>query len=123
MNELLSMTQTDSDFFKVFGQRVARLRKAAGLTQSELGEALELDQTAIASYEVGRRRVPLSLLPQLALSLRVSIAELIDEPKPSGKRGPTPKLQRQIEQVSQLPKAKQKFVSEMLETVLQTTGA
>ena len=123
MNELLSMTQSDSDFFKTFGQRVARLRKSAGLTQSELGEALELDQTAIASYEVGRRRVPLSLLPHLALSLRVSIAELIDEPKPNGKRGPTPKLQRQIEQVSQLPKAKQKFVSEMLETVLQTTGA
>ncbi|EKO3627862.1 hypothetical protein M3926_001920 [Vibrio metschnikovii] len=35
------------------------------------------------------------------------------------KRGPMPKLQRQIEQVALLPKAKQKFVSEMLETVIQ----
>lgn len=30
-----------------------------------------------------------------------------------------PKLQSQIEQVALLPKAKQKFVSEMLETVIQ----
>ncbi|WP_199775610.1 hypothetical protein [Microbulbifer pacificus] len=37
----------------------------------------------------------------------------------AAKRGPAPKLQRQIEQVALLPKAKQKFVSEMLETVIQ----
>jgi transcriptional regulator with XRE-family HTH domain len=29
------------------------------------------------------------------------------------------KLQRQVEQISRLPKAKQRFVSELLETVLQ----
>lgn len=120
MNNKPLMTDTESMFFKVFGQRVAALRKARGLTQSDLGELLGFDQTAIASYEVGRRRIPLSLLGPLAQALRVSVAELIEEPEPSGKRGPTPKLQRQIEQVGQLPKAKQKFVSEMLETVLQT---
>ncbi|WP_234422185.1 hypothetical protein [Sedimenticola thiotaurini] len=38
-----------------------------------------------------------------------------------GKRGPTPTLQRQIEQISQLPRAKQKFVMEMLDTVIQQT--
>lgn len=40
----------------------------------------------------------------------------------SNKRGPTPKLQRQIQQVSHLPRAKQKFVSEMLDAVIQQTG-
>lgn len=122
MNLRLTVTDSETDFFKAFGQRLAHLRKAQGITQSELGELLQLDQTAIASYEVGRRRVPLSLLPLLARSLKVSIAELIEEEAPSAKPGPTPKLQRQIDQVSQLPKAKQKFVSEMLETVLQTAG-
>jgi hypothetical protein len=39
------------------------------------------------------------------------------------KRGPTPKLQRQLERLSRLPKAKQKFVSEMLDTVLQQAGS
>lgn len=36
----------------------------------------------------------------------------------AGKRGPTPKPQQQIERIAQLPKAKQRFVMEMLETVL-----
>ena len=35
------------------------------------------------------------------------------------KRGPAPKLLKQVEQISQLPKAKQKFVMEMLDTVIQ----
>ena len=35
------------------------------------------------------------------------------------KRGPKSKLQQQIEQVTQLPRTKQRFVSDMLDTVLQ----
>lgn len=112
------MTTSETAFFKAFGQRIADLRKKRGITQSDLAAALGLDQTAIASYEVGRRRVPLSLLPHLAKCLGVSAVELIEEVPPSGKPGPTPKLQRQIEQVSLLPKGKQKFVSDFLETLL-----
>ncbi|MBV1911952.1 MAG: hypothetical protein KUG78_21865 [Kangiellaceae bacterium] len=37
----------------------------------------------------------------------------------TAKRGPLPKLQQQMQQLSGLPKTKQKFVSEMLDTVLQ----
>lgn len=36
----------------------------------------------------------------------------------AAKRGPAPKLQRQLERVSQLPKSQQRFVEQMLETVL-----
>jgi hypothetical protein len=38
-------------------------------------------------------------------------------PKPA-KRGPAPKLQRQMERISQLPRAKQRFILEMIDTVL-----
>jgi hypothetical protein len=37
----------------------------------------------------------------------------------STKRGPTPKLQRQLEQLQDLPRSQQRFVSQMLDTVLQ----
>lgn len=47
----------------------------------------------------------------------------MEEAKEIVKRGPTPKLQRQLERLSRLPKAKQKFVSEMLDTVLQQAGS
>jgi hypothetical protein len=38
------------------------------------------------------------------------------------KRGPASKLQQQLEQIRQLPRAKQKFVIEMLETVIHQAG-
>ena len=71
---------------------------------------------------MGRLRIAVSVLPLLAQTLTVSIEEIVTGTEPvnsKGKRGPTPTLQRQMEQVSMLPRAKQKFVSEMLETVIQ----
>ena len=109
----------ETDFSQELGQRIATLRKQRGLTQTALGDALGLGQTVVASYEIGRRRVPASLLEPLAKALGVSVAELLEvEPDP-GKRGPVPKLQRQIELISRLPRTQQQFVSKFLDTVLQ----
>ena len=36
-----------------------------------------------------------------------------------GKRDPTPRLQPQMELIGQLPRAKQKFLMEMLDTAIQ----
>lgn len=124
MNYSALMTENDSEYFNAFGKRLAELRKDRGLTQTELGEQISVNQTAIGSYEIGRRRIPLSQIVPLASALGVSVAELVElQPATNGKPGPTPKLQRQIDQVSQLPRAKQKFVSDMLETVLKTAHA
>ncbi len=60
----------------------------------------------VASYEVGRRRMPLSLLPMLARALSVSIEELIGEAAPQaapGKRGPVSRDQQQLERIQALP--------------------
>lgn len=58
------------------------------------------------------------MLPQLAATLAVSIEELIGAAAPAGRRGPTPKLLQQIERIQRLPKAQQRFVMEMIDTVL-----
>ncbi len=73
-------------------------------------------------YEVGRRRVPLSLLPKLARALSVSIEELIGEEAPQaapGKRGPVSRAQQQLERIQALPRARQKFLNDLIETALQ----
>lgn len=116
----MPMTQDEKLFFKQLGARIAQLRKERGLTQTQLAELLGLTQQMVASYEVGRRRVPVSLLLAVADALTISIEELIGRPpaRTTAKRGPAPKLQQQIERIGQLPKAKQRFVMEMLETVL-----
>jgi transcriptional regulator with XRE-family HTH domain len=117
------MTQNEKSFFKALGSRVAQLRKEHGLTQTQLGERLGITQQMVASYEIGRRRIPASMLPQLAQIFVVGMDELIGQPSSNrAKRGPTPKLQQHIEAISQLPKPKQRFVLEMLETVLAQAG-
>ncbi len=78
----------------------------------------------MAHYEVGRLRVSVETETHLAQILDVNVEHLIEGEAPHNatKRGPVSLLQRQIEQVSQLPRSKQKFVSEMLSTVIQAGG-
>lgn len=113
------MTQDEKLFFRQLGARIAELRKTHGLTQTQLAETLDLTQQMIASYEVGRRRVPVSLLPAIAQALAVSVETLIGQKEAApAKRGPAPKLQQQMERIQRLPRAKQRFVMEMIDTVL-----
>jgi transcriptional regulator with XRE-family HTH domain len=113
------MTQDEKLFFKQLGARIAALRKDQTLTQVQLAQALGLTQQMIASYEVGRRRVPVSLLPQVAATLAVSLEELIgNKDVQPAKRGPAPKLQQQIERIQKLPRSQQRFVMQMLDTVI-----
>lgn len=105
-------------FFRLLGTRIAERRKAQDLTQAQLGELVGVTQQQIASFETGRRRMPISTLPLLAKALGTSIEELIGEPAKPGKRGPAPKLQQQLEQLSRLPKAQQKLVSQVIDSVL-----
>jgi len=120
--EFWGMRDTDVLFFERLGRRIRDLRKKSGLTQTQLGELVDLKQDMVASYETGRRRVPASLLPPLARVLGVSVEDLLGAPDGKGRPGPTPRLLRQIEQVARLPRSKQKFVSEFLDTLIQQGG-
>jgi hypothetical protein len=61
-------------------------------------------------------------LPLIAQALGVSVKALVAEaPKPK-KRGPAPKLQQQLERLQALPKAKQRLVIEVLDSLLAQSG-
>ncbi len=116
-----AMKTKDDSFFKRLGARIAQARKDQDMTQVQLAERLGIAQQTLAHYEVGRARIAADLLPVLAETLELSLDEmLIGEPaaRPAGKRGPASRLQQQIDAIGQLPKAKQKFVVEMIDTVL-----
>ncbi len=116
----LSMAISDDEraFFTRLGARIAELRRTQDITQVQLAETLGVSQQTINSYEVGRRRVPVSALPTLARTLGVSLEALIGEKAPPAKRGPVPQLQQKIERLTSLPKAQQKLVLQMLDGVL-----
>lgn len=116
----MAISKQERSFIVAFGERVAALRKERGLTQVQLAELLGTSQQAVTAYENGTRRVPITTLPLLAHTLGTSIEDLIGAPTPRGqtKRGPAPKIQQQLERVSQLPRARQRMVSEVLDSLL-----
>lgn len=118
----LKMTEDDKAFFEQLGQRIARLRKEQEITQVQLAEQLGISQQHMASFEKGIRKIPASMLPAISRILHIPLEDLfgISDSK-AIKRGPMPKLQRQVELISQLPKTKQRFVMDMLDTVIQQT--
>ncbi len=120
-NTTLAISPDERAFFVQLGLRIADLRKQHGITQIQLAETLDVSQQTINSYEVARRRVPVSALPTLATLFEVSVDELLgkEDKQTSNKRGPASKLQKQLERVSSLPRSKQKFVIEMIDTVIQ----
>jgi transcriptional regulator with XRE-family HTH domain len=120
--EIDPMTHEEKAFFKTLGARIAALRKDSAITQVQLAGVMNVSQQTVASWEVGRRGVPVASLPLLARTLGVSVETLIGEKAPPAKRGPTPKLQQQIERLSTLPKAQQQVVMKMLEGVLSQSG-
>jgi transcriptional regulator with XRE-family HTH domain len=105
------MTQDEKLFFKQLGARIAELREAQNITQVQLAETLGVSRQTVNAYEMGHRRIPASSLPTLA----VSIEELLGTQPAAKNRGQAPK---QIERIQRLPKAQQRFVMQMLDTVL-----
>jgi transcriptional regulator with XRE-family HTH domain len=106
------ISASEHAFFVRLGVRIAELRKSQDITQVEMAKTLGVSQQTINSYEVGRRRIPVSALSTLARALGVSLEELLGEESAAAakKRGPAPKLQQQMERIQHLPRAQQRFV-------------
>ena len=119
-NQIVPIGKDEKAFFVQLGARIAALRKEQNITQVQLAELLKVSQQTITAYEVGRRRMPVSSLPVIARFLGVSIEELIGEPPSAAakKRGPTPKIQQQVERIQRLPRAQQKLVMQMIDGIL-----
>lgn len=110
-------------FFQELGAKVGDLRKAQGLTQTQLAQLLSISQQLVAAYESGQRRIPIDLLPELARLLGVRVEELLGLSAGTARRGPTPKLQQQLERINRLPRSQQRFVMKMIDAVLTQAGA
>ncbi len=121
---VIAMNPEEKQFYLNLGKRIAALRNERGLTQAQLAEVLGISQQQMLSFEKGRRRIAVVTLSILADTLGVDARELLGAGtgRSTNKRGPTPKLQRQLERLNQLPRSKQRFVSDMIDTVLQQAG-
>lgn len=109
------MTKTEQGH----GKHLAEHRKVQAPNQARLRELVGVFQQQIGSIEIGRRHI-LCLLAAADHDVETQYRS-VDRAsgEEASKRGPAPKLQQQLEGITRVPKAHQRFAMQMIDTVLQ----
>ena len=66
----------EQKLMKIFGRRVAEVRKSRGITQQQLAEKTDMSVVAIAYIETGKRWARLGTLNKIAKQLKIKISDL-----------------------------------------------
>ncbi len=105
-----------------FGQRLAELRRAAGLSQLGLEKVSGVSRRMIAYYEGRGALPPGHILAAFAEALGVSVDELVGtkKPKPAGKKAAASRpLLRRLEQLEKLPLRDKRELLSIIDTYLE----
>lgn len=107
------------------GERIARLREQAGLSQQQLAERLGINQQMVAYWERRAATLRPDQLTALAEALKTSADELLGKaPSKSRGSGPSGRVRQVFEAVSRLPRRQQQKIAEVVEAlVAQQSGS
>jgi len=103
------------------GQRLARIRKEKGYTQTELAEQIGIIQVSVSDYERGRLQTGAEMLARFALALEVSADELLglDRRRPAKAAPPAArKFLRRMQQIDRLPRRDQEALLRTIDAFL-----
>jgi transcriptional regulator with XRE-family HTH domain len=104
---------------ETFGQKLARLRKDAGYSQSELAAELGISKRMVAYYEGETDHPPTTLLPALARVLNVTPDQMLGfESIAPRKRTVDNRLWRRFKQIEQLSTRERREVIKLLDVFL-----
>lgn len=101
------------------GARLAELRKAAGLSQAELGKLIDESQQNIAYWELSDRPPRSDALPKLARVLGVKVEDLLDLDRVVRRGGPAGKMRKLFDEASRLPRRQQDKIVEFLTPLVE----
>ena len=85
--------------------------------------SLGVSQQTITAYEVGRRRIQVSLCRSSPRRWAWPSKDSSARAQAAAKRGPAPKLQQQMDRIAKLPRTRQRFVMDVLEYILGQAGS
>ena len=93
------------DTYTTIGRRIAQLRKARGIRQTEMAEHLGVTQGKVSAYERGSIRVSCDLLVEISKLLKTSPDELLGFDPPSRvNKVKDQRLLTRMLQIDRLPK-------------------
>ena len=104
-----------------FGDRLAGIRQAKGMTQHELRTAVDVSQRVIAYYESDGAQPPGAMLVDLARALGITADELLGMAPVREKTSPkTARLLKRLRRIEELPPADQRAVLKLVDAMLDT---
>jgi transcriptional regulator with XRE-family HTH domain len=107
---------------ETLGQRLARIRKQCGVTQIELAEKLGITQSLISDYERNHLRLPAEMAVRFALTLEVSMDELLHpKARRNGTGKPSLKVLRRMRQIERLPPNRQALVLKTIDAFVRAS--
>jgi len=107
---------------ETFGQRLRRLRKAAGYTQTALADAIGISHRMVVYYERETSHPPTHLLPHLAQVLGVTTDQLLGIQKVKEVKKKDSRLWQRFSQVEKLPPGQRKKIVDLLDAFLGKFG-
>ena len=105
-----------------YGKHLASLRLAAGLSQQQIADVVEVRQSTVASWERSARPPKGDFLPLLAKTYKVSLSTLIqceESLSADRHRGPASRLEKLLAEAHKLPRRRQKRIADTLELLIQ----
>lgn len=102
-----------------FGERMARLRKAAGYSQRDLAAELGISQRVIAYYEKQTQYPPTHLLPMLASALGVSTDQLLGLEEIKTNKKTDTRLWRRFSVIEKMDSKEKRQIIQLLDTFIE----
>ena len=101
------------------GKRLADVRKAKGLTQTQLANLIGVKQYLISDYEVGRLALSADMLTRFCSALKCSSDTIIGLKPESHIEKHNLRLSRRIKSIEQLPANQQKALLQNIDMFLK----
>jgi transcriptional regulator with XRE-family HTH domain len=103
------------------GSRLAALRKAAGLSQTELAKAISVSQQTVAYWETSAVPPRSDVLPKMAKALGVRVEDILGDGPINAVRqpGPVGEVQRTFDEVRKLPRKQQRKIVETVQALVE----
>jgi transcriptional regulator with XRE-family HTH domain len=98
-----------------FPNRLAETRKTRGLTQEALGESVGLTKLQIYRYEKGTSQPTLDVLKKIAVTLHVSLDNLVFD---DTERDPSEELKLRFELIQGMSEEDQKTIKSLLDGMI-----
>jgi transcriptional regulator with XRE-family HTH domain len=102
------------------GKRLAKHRKALGLSQEALAEVMGLSRKQVVDYETGRVHLNDEMIVRFALTLKISADEILGlKPMRHSEDQPELRFTRRLRDLSQLPEDKKRAVLKILDDLIR----